>query len=215
MRVVIAEDEALLRRGLGLVLAQSGFDVVAEAADGAELVALAAEHRPELVVTDIRMPPTHTDEGLAAAQQIRAAAPGVAVVVLSQHVRRAVATELLTGRTAGVGYLLKQRIADVDQFCADLRAVAAGGVVLDPEVVAVAVGRAQRDDAGVAGLTPRQREVLVLVAEGRSNAWIARHLHLTAGAVVAHTSHLYDALGLQVDGDDHRRVLAVLRYLTR
>lgn len=215
MRVVIAEDEALLRRGLALVLAHGGFDVVAAAADGAELVDLAAAHRPELVITDIRMPPTHTDEGLVAALSIRATLPGVALVVLSQHVRRAVAAELLAGRRAGVGYLLKQRIADTDTFCADLRSVAAGGVALDPEVAEVMVSRAARAEPAVIGLTPRQREVLVLVAEGRSNAWIARRLYLSEGAVVAHTSHIYDALGLPVDVADHRRVLAVLRYLAR
>lgn len=215
MRVVIAEDEALLRQGLVHVLAHGGFDVVAAATDGAELVRLTAELSPDLVVTDIRMPPSHTDEGLVAALQIRRASPVTALVVLSQHVQRRIARELLAGRRAGVGYLLKQRIADVDTFCADLRTVAAGGVALDPEVVAVMIARASLVGTGISGLTPRQREVLAHVAEGRSNAWIAEALHLSERAVVAHTSHIYDSLGLPVDVDDHRRVLAVLRYLTQ
>lgn len=215
MRVVIGEDEALLRQGLVLVLEQGGFRVVAAAADGDELVRLATEHRPELVVTDIRMPPSHTDEGLVAALQIRRTLPGTAIMVLSQHVQRRYAKELLADRRAGVGYLLKQRIADVDTFCADLRRVADGGAALDPEVVAVMVARAQLADDSVGRLTARQREVLALVAEGRSNGWIADQLNLTEKAVVQHTSHIYDALGLPLDGDDHRRVLAVIRYLAR
>lgn len=215
MRVVIGEDEALLRHGLQLVLEQGGFDVVATTSDAETLEAAVAEHVPELVVTDIRMPPTHTDEGLVAAIRIRQAHPGTAVMVLSQHVQRSYAVELLSGQNGKVGYLLKQRIADVDTFLDDLRRVAAGGTALDPDVIAVMVARASRSDSAVGALTPRQQEVLGLVAEGRSNAWIAAELFLTEKAVVQHTSRIYDALGLPVDSDAHRRVLAVLRYLNQ
>ncbi|WP_104179215.1 response regulator transcription factor [Arthrobacter sp. B0490] len=214
MRVVIGEDEALLRQGLTLVLEQEGFDVVAAVPDAGQLLDAVARHRPDLVVTDIRMPPTHTDEGLVAALRIRSEHPDSAVVVLSQYVQRRYALELLTNRP-GVGYLLKQRIADVEAFCADLRRVAAGGTALDPEVVDVLVKRARlaRDD--LARLTRRQREVLSLMAEGRSNAGIASRLVVTEKAVVQHSSRIYEALGLPVAVDDHRRVLAVIRYLAR
>ena len=215
MRVVIGEDEALLRRGLTHVLEHGGFEVVAEAADAGELVRQAKQHEPDLVVTDIRMPPHFGDEGLVAALEIRRILPETAVVVLSQHVQRRYATELLTERPAGIGYLLKQRIADIPTFCADLERVCAGGTVLDPEVVALIVSRARRDDEAVERLTPRQHEVLTLMAEGRSNAWIARRLSISEKAVVQHASHIYDELGLPLREDDHRRVLAVLRYLTR
>jgi DNA-binding NarL/FixJ family response regulator len=212
---VIGEDEALLRRGLHLLLEEGGFDVVASTGDAAGLEAAVEEHRPELVVTDIRMPPTHTDEGLVAAVGIRERYPGTGVMVLSQYVQRGYAVELLSGRNGGVGYLLKQRIAAVDTFLDDLRRVAAGGTALDPDVVAVMVARARLSDSAVGSLTPRQREVLALMAEGRSNAWIASALFLTEKAVVQHTSRIYDALDLPVDSDAHRRVLAVLRYLNR
>jgi len=213
MRVVIAEDEALLRQGLMLVLKQGGFEVQAAVADAAQLEDATADLHPDLVVTDIRMPPSHTDEGLRAALTIRIAHPSTAVVVLSQYVQRRYAIELLEGRPGGVGYLLKQRIADVDIFCEDLRRVAAGGTALDPEVAGVMVARAKLADNAVGRLTPRQQEVLALMAEGRSNASIAERLFLSEKAVVQHTSHIYDALGLRVDVDDHRRVLAVIQYL--
>lgn len=213
MRVVIAEDETLLRHGLQLVLEQGGFEVAAVAGDAVGLEEAVAAHRPELVVTDIRMPPTHTDEGLMAALRIRRQYPETAVMVLSQHVQRRSANELLSAQTGRVGYLLKQRIADVDTFLDDLRAVAAGGTALDPDVVAVMVARARRADVTIGNLTPRQQEVLALMAEGRSNSRIAAQLFLSEKAVVQHTSHIYDALGLPVDSDAHRRVLAVLRYL--
>jgi DNA-binding NarL/FixJ family response regulator len=215
MRVVIGEDEALLRQGLQLVLGQAGFDVVATAADATDLVSLTLEHRPDLVVTDIRMPPRYGDEGLVAALQIRRVRPETAIVVLSQHVQRRYAMELLADRPAGVGYLLKQRIADIPTFCADLERVCAGGTVLDPEVVALMVARARRQDDAVERLTPRQHEVLTLMAQGRSNASIARQLTLTEKAVVQHTSRIYDTLGLPASDDDHRRVRAVLQYLSR
>ncbi len=213
MRVVIAEDETLLRHGLQLVLEQGGFEVAANAGDAVGLEEAVATHRPELVVTDIRMPPTHTDEGLMAALRIRREHPETAVMVLSQHVQRRYANELLNAQTGRVGYLLKQRIADVETFLDDLRTVAAGGTALDPDVVAVMVARAKRAGTTIGSLTPRQQEVLALMAEGRSNARIAAQLFLSEKAVVQHTSHIYDALGLPVDSDAHRRVLAVLRYL--
>lgn len=215
MRVVIGEDEALLRRGLELMLDDAGHDVVAVAADADELEKVAFMHRPDLVVTDIRMPPTFTDEGLLAALRIRARLPGTAVVVLSQYVQRRYAVELISDQTGGIGYLLKQRIADVGQFLGDLRRVAEGGTAIDPDVVEVMVSRARRSDSAVSALTPRQQEVLGLMAEGRSNASIAARLFLTEKAVVQHASRIYTALSLAVDSDAHRRVLAVLQYLNR
>lgn len=212
--MIIAEDETLLRRGLQLVLEEGGMEVVAAVGDAAALGAAVQENLPELVITDIRMPPTHTDEGLQAALEIRRRYAGVAVVVLSQHVQRRYAAELLASPQGRVGYLLKQRIADVDTFLEDLRTVAAGGTALDPDVVAVMVARARLSDGAVRALTPRQQEVLALMAEGRSNARIAAELFLTEKAVVQHTSRIYDALDLPVDADSHRRVLAVMRYLS-
>lgn len=215
MRVVIGEDEALLRRGLELVLGDAGFEVVATTPDAVELEKAVAEHRPGLVITDIRMPPSFTDEGLVAAARIRARYPGTAVMVLSQHVQRRYAVELLSDRAGGVGYLLKQRIADVRTFVEDLRQVATGGTAIDPDIVAVMLARARLADSAVGALTARQQEVLALMAEGRSNASIASRLFLTEKAVVQHTSRIYDALALPVDTDAHRRVLAVLQYLNR
>ncbi|SDZ24148.1 response regulator transcription factor [Herbiconiux ginsengi] len=214
MRVVIGEDEVLLREGVRHLLESDGFEVVAAVGTAVELEAEVPRLQPDLVVTDIRMPPTHTDEGLLAALRIRRAHPSIAVVVLSQYVQRRYATELLDTNTGGVGYLLKQRIADVTTFTSDLRRVAQGGTALDPEVVAVMVSRASRVSDAVGSLTPRQLEVLGLMAEGRSNAGIASHLHLSEKSVVQHTSKIYDAFGLPVDADDHRRVLAVIRFLS-
>lgn len=213
MRVVLGEDEVLLREGLGHVLEGDGVEVLAAVGTATQLEREVARHRPDLVITDIRMPPSYTDEGLLAALRIRHAHPGIGVVVLSQHVQRRYAIELLDQDGGGFGYLLKQRIADVKTFTADLRRVAQGGTALDPEVVSVMVARASRGDGAVGSLTPRQREVLSLMAEGRSNAGIAGQLFLTEKAVVQHTSNIYDALGLPIDADDHRRVLAVLQYL--
>ena len=215
MRIVIAEDEALIRRGLELVLADAGHEVVASATDAAGLTEAVGRLHPDLVVTDIRMPPTCTDEGLVAALDIRRIDPGMAVVVLSQHVQRRYARELLADGAGRVGYLLKQRIADIDTFLADLERVAAGGTALDPDVVAVMMGRARNADSAVGSLTPRQQEVLALVAEGLSNASIAARLFLTEKAVVQHVSRIYDALGLTADAESHRRVQAVVRYLDR
>jgi DNA-binding NarL/FixJ family response regulator len=214
MRVVIGEDEVLLQRGLQLVLEQGGFEVVALAGDAVELEAAVEEHRPGLAVTDIRMPPTHTDEGLVSALRIRERYPETAVMVLSQHVQRRYATELVTARNGGVGYLLKQRVSDIERFLDDLRIVSTGGTVLDPDVISVLVARAKRSDSAIGSLTPRQQEVLALMAEGHSNAKIAEELFVSEKAVVQHTSRIYDALGLPLDSDAHRRVLAVIRYLT-
>lgn len=213
MRVVIAEDEVLLREGLAHVLEEDGVTVLAAVGTAVQLEREVARHLPDLAITDIRMPPSHTDEGLVSALRIRRSHPEIGVVVLSQHVQRRLATELVNQDSGGVGYLLKQRIADVNTFTSSLRRVAEGGTVLDPEVVSVMVARASRGDGVIGALTARQREVLGLMAEGRSNAAIATQLFLSEKAVVQHTSNIYDALGLPVDADDHRRVLAVVRFL--
>lgn len=214
LRVVIGEDEVLLREGLIHVLRSEGFEAVGAAGDAKELLQLTEEKVPDLVVTDIRMPPGLNDDGLQAALSIRRTSPGIAVMVLSQHVQRRYATELLEGSSGGIGYLLKQRVTDSATFSNDLRRVCEGATVLDPEVVALMVARAARRDLGVERLTARQREVLTLMAEGRSNAFIARSLFISEKAVVQHSSHIYDQLGLPESDDDHRRVLAVLHYLT-
>jgi DNA-binding NarL/FixJ family response regulator len=213
MRVVIGEDEALLRAGLTHVLTAGGFEVVAAAGDAQELLRATDEHHPDLVVTDIRMPPGHSDEGLRAALDIRRRLADIAIVVLSQHLQRRYAIELLSEHPAAVGYLLKQRIADIDTFTSDLRRVCAGGTVLDPEVVRLMMARARGDREPLQRLTSRQLEVLALMAEGRTNAYIARTLCVTERAVVQHTSHIYDELDLPDTDENHRRVLAVLRYL--
>jgi DNA-binding NarL/FixJ family response regulator len=214
VRVVIAEDQALMREGLVLILRRGGFEVVGVAADGDDLVRKAGAHRPDAVVTDVRMPPTHTDEGLRAALAIRESNPRTAILVLSQHVHRQYARELLeSGSDAGgVGYLLKQRVVDGSTFCADLHRVCAGSSVLDPEVVAAMLANPRRSDP-INRLTRRQREVLALMAEGCSNTAIAERLVLSEKAIVKHISHIYEALGLKPVPDGHRRVLAVTRYL--
>lgn len=217
MRVVIGEDEALLRDGLALVLERAGAEVLATVGDGDELRAAVASHGPDLVVTDIRMPPTFRDEGLHAALDIRAAHPEIAILVLSHYVQRRYADSLLeSGETAasGTGYLLKQRVTDVEAFCDSIRRVAAGDTVLDPEVVSILTARAARTEP-LAQLTPRQLEVLDLMARGYSNAAIAAELVVTEKAVVSHTSHIYAALGIGPAPDIHRRVLAVLSHLAR
>jgi DNA-binding NarL/FixJ family response regulator len=202
-----------MREGIALLLERDGFEIVALTAAADELVRAAHLHHPDLVVADIRMPPDETDDGIRAALAIRRTAPSVAILVLSQHVQQRYATALLDGGAARLGYLLKQRVADVKEFCADVRRICAGGLVLDPEVVSAMLARVRRDDP-VERLTPRQREVLALMAEGRSNQAIAKQLTLTEKAVVKHVSHVYDELGLLPCPDDHRRVLAVVRYLT-
>jgi DNA-binding NarL/FixJ family response regulator len=215
MRVVIGEDEALLRDGITLVLERGGFEVVSAAGTARELVEQTQLLAPDLVVTDIRMPPSFTDEGLQAALEIRSSLPSTPLVVLSQHLQRRYALELLAAPTAGTGYLLKQRIADTRTFCHDLRRVCRGATVLDPEVVALMVTRARGEHGAMGRLTERQQQVLELMAQGRSNTSIARSLSITEKAVVQHVSHIYDELGLRPDSDDHRRVLAVVRYLSR
>ena len=213
MRVILGEDEVLLREGLRHLLTNEGFEVVAVTGDADSLQREVALQHPDLVITDIRMPPTHSDEGLVAALRIRESYPAIAVVVLSQYVQRRHATTLLDQNSGGFGYLLKQRIADVTTFTDDLRRVAGGGTALDPEVVSVLVTRASRASGAVGSLTPRQLEVLSFMAQGRSNTWIANELFLSEKAIVQHTSNIYAALGLPVDADDHRRVLAVVQFL--
>jgi DNA-binding NarL/FixJ family response regulator len=197
------------------VLERAGLDVAAVAGDAEDLLRKVSAHRPHLAVTDIRMPPGHTDEGLQAALEIRERHPQVAILVLSHHVQRRYAIELLERTNgAGVGYLLKQRITDVGAFCADVRRICEGASVVDPQVVKVVLTRASRD-AALSSLTPRQLEVLELMAQGRSNAAIAGRLAISEKAVVKHVSHIYDELELRQSPDDHRRVLAVLRHLSR
>ncbi len=218
MRVVIGEDEVLLREGLVLLLQRAGFEVVAAVGDAVGLRRAALEHRPDVVVTDIRMPPDRTDDGVRAAVAIMTRLPGTGVLLLSQHLSRQYALDLLdtgTSGGAGVGYLLKQRVADARRFAADVRRVADGGTVLDPEIAAAAVARAGRTDDRVSRLTPRQAEVLALLARGLSNAAIAEELVITEKSVVEHVSKVYGALRLPQTGGEHRRVLAVLRYLSQ
>ena len=212
MRVVIAEDSVLLRAGLERLLEDEGIDVVATAGDGVELLAVVEEHHPDLAIVDVRMPPTFTDEGLRAAHEARTAQPGLAVLVLSQYVEDEYARELFAGDATGLGYLLKDRVADVREFVEAVQRVGAGGTALDPDVVAQLLGRHSRDSA-LDALTPREREVLSLMAEGRSNRAIAEKLVISAGAVEKHIGNVFSKLGLEPDEGDHRRVLAVLRYL--
>lgn len=215
MRIVIAEDEALLREGLAMVLERQGFAVAAAVGTATDLVDRCRADPPDLVITDIRMPPTFTNEGLRAAIDIRKRQPTLAVIVLSQYVQRQPAIDLLQRPTAGTGYLLKQRITDAETFCADVRAVYEGGTILDPEVAELMMTRARNNLQSLDGLTSRQLEVLAMMAQGRSNAWIAHSMSVSEKAVVQHVSHIYDQLGLPPDGDDHRRVLAVIRFLAR
>ena len=210
MRIVIGEDSAVVREGLALLLAQAGHDVVARVADAPGVVAAVLEHDPDLLVTDIRMPPTMTDDGARAARELRVKRPGLPVVLLSQHVETTQSTELVT--TGAFGYLLKDRILDLDDFLDALRRVAGGGSALDPEVVASLLAPTRREPA-FAQLTEREREVLALVAEGRSNAAVARRMFATERTVETHVRHIFVKLGLYDSLDDHRRVLAVLTYL--
>jgi DNA-binding NarL/FixJ family response regulator len=211
---VIAEDLALLRDGLTRLLRYNGIEVVAAVGDGDALVREVEAHRPDLAVVDIRLPPEFRDEGLRAALEARRRAPGTAVLVVSQYVEQAYATELLADRAGGVGYLLKDRIMHVADFLEAVRRVADGGTALDPDVVAQLFSR-RRDDGPLSGLTPRETEVLSLMAEGRSNAGIAETLVLTVGAVEKHIQSIMSKLELPLTAADHRRVLAVLRYLER
>jgi DNA-binding NarL/FixJ family response regulator len=212
VRVVIAEDSVLLREGLTRLLAEGGFDVVAAVADAEQLLRAVGSVLPDVVVADVRMPPTHQDEGVRAALVIRQRWPATAVLLLSQYVEERYATELLAGDTRGVGYLLKDRVADVDEFVEALRRVGEGGTALDPEVVTQLLARSRRRDP-LDALTRRERQVLQLMAEGRSNGAIAGQLVVTEGAVEKHVSSIFTKLGLAPIEGDHRRVLAVLRYL--
>ena len=212
MRIVIAEDSVLLREGIVRLLADAGHEVAARVGDGPSLVAAVEEHRPDVSIVDVRMPPTFRDEGLRAAIEVRRRAPGSPILVLSQYVEERYASELLETGAEGVGYLLKDRVADVAEFLDALQRVAGGGTVLDPEVVAQLVARRRRNDR-LEHLTEREREVLALMAEGRSNSAIAESLVVGEGTVEKHVSGIFAKLGLAATESDHRRVLAVLAYL--
>jgi DNA-binding NarL/FixJ family response regulator len=212
MRVVIAEDLALLRDGLVRLLRDNDFEVLAAVSDGDALVEAVVEHEPDIAVVDIRLPPDFRDEGLRAALRARAQVPGTAILVISQYVEHEYAAELLADRSGGIGYLLKDRVMHVTEFVEAVRRVAEGGTALDPEVVAQLFSR-RREDGPLERLTPREREVLELMAEGRSNAGIAEALVLTVGAVEKHVQSILGKLDLPQSATDHRRVLAVLAYL--
>ena len=212
VRVVIADDSVLLREGIARLLVESGFEVVGQAGDAADLVRKVGAHKPDIAVVDVRMPPTHTDEGLRAAAEIRKKHPGTGVLVLSQYVEEAYALDLLSESTESTGYLLKDRIGDVESFIDAVQRVANGGSALDPEVVALLLGRRRREDP-LAVLTPREREVLALMAEGRSNSAMAEALVVSERAVEKHVTSILAKLGLPPAAEDHRRVLAVLTFL--
>jgi len=215
MRVVIAEDQALLREGVTALLREYDIDVVAHAEDGPGLLRIVAGHRPDLAIVDVRLPPTFTDEGVRAAIEARTRHPGLAILILSQYVEPAYTAELLATGEGGIGYLLKERVGEVRTFLDAVKRVAEGGTALDREVVAELVGARgpSGQDAGLATLTPREHEVLGLMAEGRTNAAIARSLVVTLGAVEKHISNIFSKLDLPATDDDHRRVLAVLAFL--
>ena len=212
LRIVIAEDSGLLRAGIVRLLTDSGRQVVAEAQDGPSFLLAVEEHHPDVVVVDVRMPPGFKDEGLKAALEARSRDPHLAVLVLSQYVEERYGRELLESVAEGTGYLLKDRVADVGEFVSALEEVGSGGTVLDPEVVGQLLARRRRDD-DLSSLTPREREVLALVAEGRTNHAIASTLFVTEGAVEKHVKSIFGKLGLAQSEADHRRVLAVLAYL--
>lgn len=209
---MIADDSVLLRAGLERLLIDAGFDVVASVGDASALITAVQTHRPDVAVVDVRMPPGFSDEGLRAAVQLRRIAPETGVLVFSQYVEEPAAQELLAQGARGVGYLLKDRVADVSEFIDAVTRVARGGTALDPEVIAQVMARRRRDDP-LESLTPRERDVLTLMAEGRSNAAIADRLNVGEGAVEKHVSHIFSKLALEPDDSDHRRVLAVLAFL--
>jgi DNA-binding NarL/FixJ family response regulator len=214
LRVVVGEDQPLVREGVVHILQEAGFDVVGVAGDGDDLVRKARAHRPDVVITDIQMPPTGTDDGLRAARAIREAQPDVGVLVLSQFLEAEYALDLVGDRAQGVGYLLKDRVGDIDTLADAVRRIAGGGSVLDPDVVQAMVGRRRVADP-IDDLTPREREVLALMAEGRSNKGLAEELVVTVAAVERHVTSIFGKLGLHPASEDHRRVLAVLEYLNR
>ena len=213
MRVVIAEDSVLLRMGVMRLLADEGIETVAAVESGDDLLGAVTEHRPDLAIVDVRMPPTFTDEGLRAALEARTAIPELPVLVLSQYVEERYAAELLASGAGGVGYLLKERVADVAEFVDAVHRVARGGTCIDQEVIAQLMARKRRNP--VDGLTPREREVLGLMAQGLSNVAIARTLVVSDGAVEKHIGNIFTKLGLEQSGEEHRRVRAVLAYLER
>jgi DNA-binding NarL/FixJ family response regulator len=213
LTVVIADDSVLLREGIARLLEDSEFEVVGQAGDGEELLRKVRAHKPDIAIVDVRMPPTQTDEGLQAARQIRDELPDTGVLVLSQYVEEAYASELLADNAAGLGYLLKDRVGDIPTFCDAVRRVAGGGSALDPEVVSQLLGRRRGDDDPLDALTPREREVIALMAEGRSNGAIAAELVVTERAVEKHVTGIFGKLELTAAPEDHRRVLAVLRFL--
>jgi len=212
VRVVLAEDSVLLREGIARILEEAGIEVVGQAGDAEDLLRKVRAHKPDVAITDIRMPPSHTDEGLRAAHEIRGELPEIGVLVLSQYVEEGYALDLLADNAAGLGYLLKDRVGDVDAFLDAVRRVSEGGSALDPEVVSQLMGRKRRDDP-LDELTPREREVLGLMAEGRSNHAIAEALVVTERAVEKHVTSIFSKLDLVNTPEDHRRVLAVLAYL--
>jgi DNA-binding NarL/FixJ family response regulator len=214
IRVVVGEDELLVREGIVRVLEDSGFEVVGVAGDAPDLLRKTNAHKPDVVITDIQMPPERTDDGLRAAIQIRRSRPETGVVVLSQFLEDRYALELVGDRADGVGYLLKDRVGDPTLFADSVRRVAAGGSALDPQVIQRMVGR-RRDAGPLDELTPRERDVMALMAEGRSNSGIAAELTVTVAAVERHVTSIFDKLGLRQAPEDHRRVLAVLEYLKR
>jgi DNA-binding NarL/FixJ family response regulator len=214
VRVVVGEDEPLVREGIVHVLEGAGFDVVGVAGDAPDLLRKTNAHKPDIVITDIQMPPDRTDDGLRAAMEIRRTRPQTAVVVLSQFLEGRYALDLVGDRAEGVGYLLKERVGDLKLFIDSVRRVAAGGSALDPQVIQRMVGR-RRDTSPLDDLTPRERAVMALMAEGRSNSGIAAELTVTVAAVERHVTSIFDKLGLRQAPEDHRRVLAVLEYLKR
>ncbi len=212
MRVVIADDNLLMREGIASLLRRAAIEVVGEAGDGDELLRAVAEHAPDAAIVDVRMPPTHTDEGLRAAQEIRARHPGTGIMILSQSVEAGTALQILAEQPEGLGYLLKDRVTDIEDFAGALRRVAAGGCALDPKVVSQLL--ASPPDRGLLdSLTSREHEVLALVAEGRSNQGAGDRLGVTERAVTKHVTSIFDKLGLAAGADDNRRILAVLTYL--
>jgi DNA-binding NarL/FixJ family response regulator len=212
VRVVVADDSVLLREGIVRILGDAGFDVVGQAGDAEDLIRKVAAHKPDVAIVDVRMPPTNTDDGLRAAQRIRAEQPDCGVLVLSQYIEEGYALELLSENAEGVGYLLKDRVADVERFTESVKRVGEGGSALDPEVVAQLLGRRRREDP-LDELSPREREVLELMAEGRSNHAIADAMVVTERAVEKHVTSIFGKLKLPPTAEDHRRVLAVLRFL--
>jgi DNA-binding NarL/FixJ family response regulator len=208
----VAEDSVLLREGIVRLLEESGIEVVGQAGDAEDLVRKVRAHKPDVAVIDVRMPPTNTDDGLRAAQQIRAELPDVGLLVLSQYIEESYAVELLESGSEGVGYLLKDRVGEIDRFIDAVHRVADGGSALDPEVVAQLLGR-RRSEEPLAALTPREREVLELMAEGRTNQAIAEELVVSERAIEKHVTNIFSKLGLVTSSNDHRRVLAVLAYL--